>query len=102
MLDRLESQIERFATGFRSTILARHVSPPAALEALDANLIGGDISGGAMNLRQLLFRPTRRQYRTSAPNLYLCSASTPPGGGVHGMCGANAARLALRDLNQDR
>jgi phytoene dehydrogenase-like protein len=101
-LARLESQIERFATGFRSTILARHVSPPAALEALDANLIGGDISGGAMNLRQLLFRPTRRQYRTSAPNLYLCSASTPPGGGVHGMCGANAARLALRDLNQDR
>jgi phytoene dehydrogenase-like protein len=98
MLDRLESQIERFATGFRSTILARHVSPPATLESMDANLVGGDIGGGATNLRQLLFRPTHRQYRTSAPNIYLCSASTPPGGGVHGMCGANAARQALRDL----
>jgi phytoene dehydrogenase-like protein len=67
---------------------------------MDANLIGGDIVGGAMNLRQLLFRPTRRQYRTSAPDIYLCSASTPPGGGVHGMCGANAARLALSKLRQ--
>ena len=99
-LDRLESQIERFATGFRDCILARHVSTPAALEARDANLIGGDIVGGAYNLRQLLFRPTSRQYRTSAPDIYLCSASTPPGGGVHGMCGANAARLALRNLPQ--
>lgn len=98
MLDRLEAQIERFATGFRSTILARHVSSPSTLEAMDANLIGGDIVGGASNLRQLLFRPTRHQYRTSAPDIYLCSASTPPGGGVHGMCGANAARLALRHL----
>jgi phytoene dehydrogenase-like protein len=97
-LDRLESQIERFATGFRSAILARHISSPATLEAMDANLIGGDIGGGAVSLRQLLFRPTRRQYRTSAPDIYLCSASTPPGGGVHGMCGANAARLALRRL----
>jgi phytoene dehydrogenase-like protein len=97
-LQRLESQIERFATGFRDCILARHVSSPSTLEAMDANLIGGDISGGAMNLRQFLFRPTRRQYRTSAPGIYLCSSSTPPGGGVHGMCGANAARLALRDL----
>jgi phytoene dehydrogenase-like protein len=97
-LNRLESQIESFATGFRDTILARHVSSPATLEAMDANLIGGDIVGGASTLRQLLFRPTRRQYRTSAPNLYLCSSSTPPGGGVHGMCGANAARLALRNL----
>jgi phytoene dehydrogenase-like protein len=99
-LDRLEAQIERFATGFRSTILARHVSSPATLQAMDSNLIGGDIVGGAYNLRQLIFRPTRRQYRTSAPDIYLCSASTPPGGGVHGMCGANAARLALRRLDQ--
>ena len=99
-LERLESQIERFAAGFRSPILARHVFSPVALEAMDANLIGGDIGGGAFNLRQLLFRPTRRQYRTSAPDLYLCSSSTPPGGGVHGMCGANAARLALRRLRQ--
>jgi phytoene dehydrogenase-like protein len=97
MLDRIESQIERFAAGFRDCILARHVSSPGTLEAADANLIGGDIGGGAVNPRQLLFRPTRRQYRTSAPNIYLCSSSTPPGGGVHGMCGANAARMALRD-----
>ena len=97
-LDRLESQIERFATGFRDCILARHVSTPAALESRDANLIGGDIVGGAYNLRQLLFRPTWRQYRTSAPDIYLCSASTPPGGAVHGMCGANAARAALHNL----
>ena len=98
MLDRIEAQIERFAAGFRSSILARHVLSPLGLEQQDANLIGGDIVGGAMNLRQLLFRPTWRNYRTSAPDLYLCSASTPPGGSVHGMCGANAARLALRNL----
>jgi len=97
MLDRIESQIERFAAGFRDCILARHVSSPAALEAMDANLVGGDIGGGAVNPGQLIFRPTRRQYRTSAPNIYLCSSSTPPGGGVHGMCGANAAHMALRD-----
>jgi phytoene dehydrogenase-like protein len=100
MLDRLESQIERFATGFRATILARHISSPSTLEAMDANLVGGDIGGGAVNLRQFLFRPTRRQYRTSAPDIYLCSSSTPPGGGVHGMCGANAARTALRHLQR--
>ena len=98
MLDRIEAQIERFAAGFRSSVLARHVLSPRALEEEDANLIGGDIIGGANNLRQLLFRPTRGNYRTSAPDIYLCSASTPPGGGVHGMCGANAARLALRNL----
>ncbi len=97
-LERLESQIERFASGFRSTILARHVSAPATLEAMDANLVGGDITGGANTFRQLFFRPTRRQYRTSAPDIYLCSASTPPGGGVHGMCGFHAATTALRDL----
>jgi phytoene dehydrogenase-like protein len=102
MLDRLESQIERFASGFRATVLARHVSSPAALESMDANLIGGDIAGGAVNPGQLLFRPTRRQYRTSAPDIYLCSSSTPPGGGVHGMCGFNAARTALRNLERDR
>jgi phytoene dehydrogenase-like protein len=97
MLDRIEAQLERFAGGFRASVLARHVSSPAGLEAMDANLVGGDIGGGAVNPGQLLFRPTRRQYRTSAPNIYLCSSSTPPGGGVHGMCGANAARMALRD-----
>ena len=102
MLPRIEAQIERFATGFRDCILARNVSSPSTLEAMDANLIGGDIGGGRVNLRQFLFRPTRRQYRTSAPDIYLCSSSTPPGGGVHGMCGANAARLALRNLAADR
>jgi phytoene dehydrogenase-like protein len=97
--DRIDAQIERFATGFRATILARHISTPAALEALDANLIGGDISGGLTNLNQLLLRPTHRQYSTSAPGLYLCSSSTPPGGGVHGMCGFHAAHQALHTLD---
>jgi phytoene dehydrogenase-like protein len=95
MLARLENQIERFAPGFRDCILARRVFRPADLEALDANLVGGDITGGASDLRQMLFRPTWHQYATSAPDIYLCSSSTPPGGGVHGMCGYNAARLAL-------
>jgi phytoene dehydrogenase-like protein len=98
MLDRLEAQIERFAPGFGDCILARRVLTPASLESMDANLVGGDIGGGAMNLRQFLFRPTRRQYATSANDIYLCSSSTPPGGGVHGMCGYNAARLALSRL----
>jgi phytoene dehydrogenase-like protein len=102
MLDRLESQIERFAAGFRSCVLARHISTPATLESNDANLVGGDIVGGATNLRQFLFRPTRREYRTTAPNVYLCSSSTPPGGGVHGMCGFHAATTALRDVESDR
>ena len=95
MLDKLEAQIERFAPGFRECVSARRVFSPAALESMDANLIGGDISGGAMDARQLLFRPTWRNYATSAPHLYICSSSTPPGGGVHGMCGYHAARVAL-------
>jgi phytoene dehydrogenase-like protein len=95
MLPRLEEQIERFAPGFRDCVLARSVCSPAALESMDANLIGGDISGGAMGISQVLFRPTWRQYSTSANNIYICSASTPPGGGVHGMCGYHAARTAL-------
>ena len=95
-LERLENQIERFARGFRDCVLARRVFAPADLETMDANLVGGDISGGAMDIRQLLFRPTWRQYRTSANDVYLCSSSTPPGGSVHGMCGYNAAQLALR------
>jgi len=95
MLPRLESQIERFAPGFLDCVLARRVFPPAALQAMDANLIGGDINGGAANLRQFLFRPTRRHYATTAPDIYICSSSTPPGGGVHGMCGFNAASHAL-------
>lgn len=102
MLPRLEAQIERFAPGFSETVLARHVSTPAILEALNPNLIGGDISGGATTLRQFVLRPTPGEYRTSAPNVYLCSSSTPPGGGVHGMCGFHAARTALHDLAQKK
>jgi phytoene dehydrogenase-like protein len=100
MLPILEAQIERFAPGFRDCVLARRILSPASLEKMDANLMGGDISGGAMDIRQMLFRPTSRHYATSASDLYLCSSSTPPGGGVHGMCGYHAARLALSRLHQ--
>ena len=95
MLPAIESQIERFAPGFREIILARHLASPAKLEAADANLVGGDIGGGAMDLRQFAFRPTWRHYATSSRSIYICSSSTPPGGGVHGMCGFHAAKLAL-------
>jgi phytoene dehydrogenase-like protein len=98
MLPRIEAQIERFAPGFADCILRRHVFSPASLEAMDANLIGGDIGGGLMSFSQFLFRPTRRFYATSAPDIFICSSSTPPGGGVHGMCGYNAAKLALKRL----
>ncbi len=93
----IERQIERFAPGFRERVLARHVSNPAALEAVNANLDGGDISGGANDLWHLLARPTLSftPYRMPSRGLYLCSSSTPPGGGVHGMCGHHAARAAL-------
>jgi phytoene dehydrogenase-like protein len=94
----IEDQIERFAPGFRDCILARRIFAPADLEARDANLVGGDIGGGAMTVRQTLFRPGIWQYATSARNLYLCSSSTPPGGGVHGMCGYHAAKMALRKM----
>jgi phytoene dehydrogenase-like protein len=97
MLERLENQIERFAPGFRDCVLARRVFSTADLESMDANLVGGDIGGGVMDIRQLLFRPTWRHYATSARDIYICSSSTPPGGGVHGMCGYHAATLALRD-----
>jgi phytoene dehydrogenase-like protein len=94
----LEAQIERFAPGFRERILARRIFAPADLQAMDANLIGGDIGGGAVDALQFVFRPTWRQYATSNDRIYLCSASTPPGGGVHGMCGYHAATLALSRL----
>jgi phytoene dehydrogenase-like protein len=94
----IESQIERFAPGFRDCILARRASNAEALAAWNPNLLGGDITGGAMTLSQLLFRPTARGYRTSNPSIYLCSASTPPGGGVHGMCGHLAALAAYHNL----
>jgi phytoene dehydrogenase-like protein len=97
----IESQVERFAPGFRDTILARKVWSTAALESWNPNLVGGDLSGGAMSPGQLLFRPTVSQYRTPTNGVYLASASTPPGGGVHGMCGYHAARAALEDLKID-
>ncbi len=98
----IESQIERFAPGFRERILARHASSPTALAAENANLSGGDISGGAVDLWQLLSRPVlgHDPYRTPTPGLYLCSSSTPPAGGVHGMCGYNAAHSALRHIRR--
>jgi phytoene dehydrogenase-like protein len=97
----IEAQIERFAPGFRDCVLARRAWSPADLESMDANLSGGDINSGAFTLKQMLFRPSLRAYRTGTRGLYLCSASTPPGGGVHGMCGYNAARAALHDLGMN-
>jgi phytoene dehydrogenase-like protein len=100
MSDRIESQIERFAPGFRDCVLARHKMSSADLEKSNANLAGGDINGGAANLLQLIARPifSPTPYRTPLRGVYLCSASTPPAGGVHGMCGYHAARLALREI----
>ena len=100
MSERIESQIERFAPGFRATILARHAMNPADLERRNANLVGGDITGGAQDVLQLFLRPTSRFYRTPARGVYICSASTPPGGGVHGMCGFWAAQAALEDARR--
>jgi phytoene dehydrogenase-like protein len=100
MLDRIEAQVERFAPGFRDLILARHVTTAAAMERYNPNYVGGDISGGVTDLWQLFTRPVAAldPYRTPNPKLYLCSSSTPPGGGVHGMGGWAAARSVLRRL----
>jgi phytoene dehydrogenase-like protein len=99
MTDRIEAQVERFAPGFRDVILAESAIGPADFERRNRNIVGGDINGGLMDLRQLFFRPVRRlvPYRTPLKGLYLCSSSTPPGGGVHGMCGYSAALTALGD-----
>lgn len=104
MTGRIESQIERFAPGFRDRVLARRTRTAADLEGHNPNYVGGDISGGMATLRQTLFRPTVRwdNYRTPLEGVYLCSASTPPGGGVHGMCGFNAANSALARLRLPR
>jgi len=98
MTARIEAQVERFAPGFRDRILARCARGPAELEAENPNLVGGDIGGGAQDLGQLFARPVLRlvPYATPVRGLYICSSSTPPGGGVHGMCGHHAARAALR------
>lgn len=100
--DLLEAQVERFAPGFRETILARSARSAAALEAENPNLVGGDINGGSQDLRQVLFRPAVRAvpYTTPLAGLFLCSSSTPPGGGVHGMCGHHAARAVARRLGR--
>jgi phytoene dehydrogenase-like protein len=96
MTNTIEGQIERFAPGFRKLILARSVMPPAQLENHNPNLVGGDINGGAQIVSQMFTRPTIRTYSTPFQNVYICSSSTPPGGGVHGMCGYHAARAALK------
>jgi len=101
MLPRIEQQIERFAPGFRARVLARSVMRPADVERHNANLVGGDIGGGVSDLRQLFTRPTRLTYSTPVRGLYMCSASTPPGVGVHGMCGYFAARRALSEVLRD-
>ena len=100
MSGRIEAQIERFAPGFRDLILARSVRTAADMERYNPNYVGGDINSGAGTLLQTFFRPTPRwnPYRTPLPGVYLCGASTAPGGGVHGMCGEGAARAALADL----
>jgi phytoene dehydrogenase-like protein len=97
MTEKIENQIERFAPGFRNQILKRSVLLCHELELRNPNLVGGDVGGGALNLSQFFLRPTWRRYRTPAKDLYLCSSSTPPGGGVHGLCGQLAALAALRD-----
>jgi phytoene dehydrogenase-like protein len=99
MTERIENQIGRFAPGFKDRVIARCVRPPSLMERHNANLVGGDINGGVQDLRQLFWRPTRHLYRVPVPGLYLCSSSTPPGGGVHGMCGYFAAQAALKDID---
>jgi phytoene dehydrogenase-like protein len=97
---RIEAQVERFAPGFRDLILARHVRTAQQMEMYNPNYVGGDINGGVQDLRQLFTRPAPRlnPYSTPLKGVYICSSSTPPGGGVHGMCGYHAARSAMRDL----
>jgi phytoene dehydrogenase-like protein len=104
MTDRIEAQIERFAPGFRDRVQARHTMLPAAVEAHDANYVGGDINGGVADLRQFVARPVLglHPWATPVEGLYLCSSSTPPGGAVHGMCGWHAAREVLRRPPDDR
>jgi phytoene dehydrogenase-like protein len=104
MTDAILGQIERFAPGFRERILSTVATNPAALEAYNANDVGGDIAGGRNDLAQLVLRPTLQldPYSTSDPAIFICSSSTPPGGGVHGMCGLHAARSAERRLSRER
>lgn len=100
MTERIEKQVERFAPGFGDRIIGRHIMNTAQIEAYNPNYIGGDINGGIIDIRQLFTRPALRlsPYKTSAKGIYICSSSTPPGGGVHGMCGYHAAKRALKDV----
>ncbi|MGZ3822581.1 MAG: phytoene desaturase family protein, partial [Mucilaginibacter sp.] len=100
MTEAIEKQVERFAPGFRDLILAKHVMNTVQVEEYNPNYVGGDINGGVIDLGQLFTRPALRwsPYKTSAKGMYICSSSTPPGGGVHGMCGFYAARRALNDI----
>ena len=100
MTERIEAQVERFAPGFGSRVLARHTMSPAQMEAYNANYIGGDITGGVQSFRRLFVRPVGQwgAYSTPITGLYLCSSSMPPGAGVHGMCGHLAAKLALKEV----
>jgi phytoene dehydrogenase-like protein len=100
MTERIERQVERFAPGFRERILGRHTFDAHEMEIYNPNYIGGDINGGVSDLGQIFARPALRAspYRTSAKGIYICSSSTPPGGGVHGMCGYHAALTALNDI----
>jgi len=100
MTDAIEGQIERFAPGFRDVVLARHTGDSSWYESYNENFVGGDIAGGSHGGLQLLLRPRPgiHPYATPNPRLFLCSASTPPGAGVHGMCGYNAATEALRTV----
>jgi phytoene dehydrogenase-like protein len=100
--EQIESQIERFAPGFRECILARAAHAPADMQAWNENLVGGDIVGGEVTLKQFVLRPTWRKYATPLRGVYLCSSSTPPGGSVHGMCGYWAAEWALDWLKKTR
>jgi phytoene dehydrogenase-like protein len=101
LLPAIEQQIERFAPGFGKRVMARSITTPAEIERRNANLVGGDIGGGANDVWQFFTRPTWRTYSTPVRGLYICSASTPPGGGVHGMCGYHAAQRALREVLRD-
>ncbi|WP_243688871.1 phytoene desaturase family protein [Geotalea toluenoxydans] len=100
MTERIENQIERFAPGFKDLIIGRRTRDTAAMQAYNENFVGGDINGGMQNLRQMVVRPVAgpHPYATPDKNIFICSASTPPGGGVHGLCGYLAAKLALERM----
>lgn len=100
MTERIENQVERFAPGFKERILTRHTMNTFEMEKYNPNYVGGDINGGLLDITQLFTRPALRAspYKTSAKGMYICSSFTPPGPGVHGMCGFYAAKRALKDI----